>query len=66
MTLGVLMVIGILSSLIVSILFSGDKSPTLVSNLFKDMTSPLSILATILIAPIAEELIFGGILFNLI
>ncbi|WP_297437050.1 CPBP family intramembrane glutamic endopeptidase [uncultured Clostridium sp.] len=66
MTLGVLMVSGILSSIIVAILFSGDKSPALVSNLFKDMTSPLSILATVLIAPIAEELIFRGILFNYI
>lgn len=58
------MVAVIVSGIIVSIFFRHNVESNMVSEIFKHMTSPLSIIGIVIVAPIAEELIFRGILFN--
>ncbi|WP_297629678.1 CPBP family intramembrane glutamic endopeptidase [uncultured Clostridium sp.] len=62
--LGSLMLASIWGSFFVQLIAKNDKSIQMIHALFSEMHSPLAILATILIAPITEELVFRGVLFN--
>lgn len=62
--LGTLMVASIWGSFFVQLIAKNDKSVSMIHALFSEMHSPLAILSVVLIAPITEELVFRGILFN--
>ncbi|MGL4850323.1 MAG: lysostaphin resistance A-like protein [Clostridium sp.] len=68
--LGVVITVGLGCSLVVSVIASLLAAPFFkdqeVTKMFSNMTTPISIIGTVVVAPIAEEIIFRGILFNFI